>query len=764
MGIGMKKQLLATTVCAMAALSVAGFAQDLTKKIDFTADAAPASRVFEQLSQKAGFPLRAAGPVANDVLLLNLSDVTVADAMNRIAATLRAEWKKDDSGYVLNRGSHIESADRRSETAARVALFRANLKPILDEHKKQGAFDISAANKLAELQRKMNEDMERQMASGGGAGFRTSGDFQSAASQTPSSRAIAALLARMSDTQIASLTSGTRTVFSLKPTRMQLAMPNGALPILQQFVKENQTYRNATQANEPAGGGNFQRRVVVNGFGADGGGDGDPSLGIGYAILVNQPGLGGPNTSVSLVVADPNGRTLASGQMVVAPRPGAPVSEQKGAAQNEKPIEVSALSKELASALEKVSPGGGAVARSFRVLSIAAAGSPSTFTLSGDGGTGTPKLSDALKQRILNPEKYDPMSFAPGEAFSLAAEARNLDLVAYLPDTAFSSLNRIAGTGSPTPTSLFVLAKSQAGLEVKEESGWLLVAPQSPASARDRRVHREALGNALRQMDAKGYLGLDQWANFASRQAKAPRMSEIDDAYLRLINGPAADSGLNQFMMSGGWQMLQFYSSMSNGQRQTMAANGSLPLGTLSARQRNLVHEQGFNSIEGPMITEEQEGRRIVTFGPMQSLLSERTYLLPTGIPANGILNFRSRTDEVVQAVSSQNGGGRFLNVDSLAFERVRLERPELANLGNAVQYDQYRIATQRSFDFQFQFSPRVSLNRQLVDETPGSQGFAAYDRLPARFRQRVDAAAEQLKKIFGQGGGRGGLPPPARD
>lgn len=744
------------------ALSVLGgvaIAQDQASKFSFKAPAAPAKRIFEELSKATGTPMVASGSVAEDVLVLNLSDVTVADAMAKIATVLHAEWRKEGSGWVLYRGSNLEAADRRVEAANRVAEFRANLNRTLEAQKKAGPFNDDSAKKLVDAQRKMEEEMSRSQ----GGPIRFSGNFGDVSAQAPSSRAIATLLSRMSDAQIASLTNGNRNVFSLNPTRMQLAMPNGANQILRQFVRDSAIYKDVSQRNRPAQNPNESRTFVINGFGADNTGDGDPTLGIGYALLINQPNQAGPMTSVSLIVADPNGKTLATGQLFVGGRMNGPETNQ-GSQQNnnsEKALPMSDMAKELAKVLGQGSGGPGAGRGAVRMLTTSGSGSGS-FSISTMGGDGkTPTLSDELKQRVLNPDLYDPLGIAAGEAMSLTADAKGQDLVAYLPDPSFAQLTQAAGS-APTPSS-FLTSLNTASMVVKQDNGWLLVEPRNPASSRDRRVNRVALGAALKAMNGKGYLSLDDWANFAKKQAKAPRFGEFDESFFRLINTPAADAGLGQFSFGGGWQTLQFYGSLTTAQKQAMAQNGRVSLNSLSAYQIGLVAEQVFNSFEGPNVInrQDQSGRPMAFIG-MQNVQTERTLLMPNGIPRDGFVTLSQRTNEIVQANSTTSGGGRFFNAEGLAFERVRAERPELASFGPTAQYDQYRMASQRTVGFLFQFTQEVSLSRQLEDNTPGSQAFGSYQSLPADFRKKVDTAAESLGRGWGGGGGPGRVPPPS--
>jgi hypothetical protein len=744
---------------ALIAIGAIACAQDA--KFDFKAPAAPASRLFDQISKVANTPMVASAAVANDVLVVDVTSVTAAELMAKIAETIHGEWRKEGSGWVLYRGSNFDAADQRAEAAARVKEFKDSLAKVLEIQKKQGTFNESAAKKLADANRELQQQIDNQ-ASGGA--IRIKGDFAGLSNQTPVSRAIATLLSKMSDAQIAALTSGRRVVFTLNPTRMQLPLPNGSLQVIRSFVQEAQTYQNVNKRYEqPRNDGN-ERRVVINGFGSDQTGDGDPSLGVGYAMLSTQPGKAGQMPNVSLIVADPNGKTIGAGMFFLGMNFRSGQNSTPTPPTNEKPIALSDTSKELAKLIGNGFSVGGRVGMKMVAVSLGGGSSaPATFTMSGADGGKTPTLSDDLKARILNPAMYDPLSFAPGEFWTGAAEIKGEDLVAYLPDSSFTPLNQLANGGNITPSALLSFAPKSADLSVQEKDGWLLVSPKSPAASRTETVNRVALGNALKQLDQKGNLNLDQWSTFAAAQSKAPKMQDIDDYYLRFINTPVAEYGLNQFSFNGGWDTLRFYASLSTGQRQTLSQNGRLPIANLSNFQIGLVSEQVFNSFDGPQIRRGgQPGRG--PGGPRimmgDSIETERTYLLPSGITRDGFVNMNLRNNEVAQAQSSQTGGERYFDSGSLAFERLRMERPEMASFMGNTTYDRFRMANQRTISFQFEFTPEVSLTRQLEDDTPGDRPYGAFEQLADRFRRQVEEQLSQLRNSWGKGGGNQ-IPPP---
>lgn len=749
-----------TAICLLA-IGIAG-AQEQTQKFDFKCAAGPAKAVFADLSKAAGVDLVASSSVANDVILLQLKGVTAQEAMDQIAKTLHGEWRKEGLGWVFYRGSNYEAADQRAEIAAKVALLREQINKMVNDQKADGAFDEKAARKIVDA----NKDLTRRVEQGNGAVRVAGGDFAATARRAPGARAIAAMLARMSDAQLALIASGRRVVFANRPTRMQVAMPNGSQQILQNFVREQQTLQSVTRQNE--GPVNENRSIVVNGFGADGMGDGDPSLGVGYAILVSQPGFG-PNvpTNLNLTVADPNGKTISGGALFL----GGASAQKKidpPTIPGEKPIQLSELSKELGKHFVTQPGFGGGATRAISVRLVSGS-SNGTFVSMGGGDDKTPDLSEELKNRILHPEKFEPLAFAPSEAFASVADQAGKNLVAYLPDTSFTPLMRAATTGTPLPSSFLIAAQGQGELQVVDSNGWLLVSPKAPASARARQTNRAALGVALRNLDKKGYLSLDELATFALAQPKAPANGDIDELYARLINTPFAQASILQYGFGSGWQMLQFYGSMSTGQRQSMISNGQIQLSTLSAQQIANVAEQVFNSQDGPQVEQPGDGGpqnfrmagRGFAFGGGGSVLTERTVVLPNGIGRDGYLTIKLQNNEGVHGKTGNSVGSRFMDADSLAFDRIAIERPDMNFFGNSTHPDKFRLASQKQYAFRFVFSPQVSLQRSLDEDQPTDRPFTSYEQLPDSFRKQVEQRLQGLRQGFGRGGGGGqGAPP----
>src|SRR4051812_24561604 len=86
-------------------------------KVTLTQPAAPAVKVLAALSKASGETLQCSTQTAPDILVLQLKDVPLAEAMKRIADADDASWEREGSVWRLVR----TDADRRAERERHIA-------------------------------------------------------------------------------------------------------------------------------------------------------------------------------------------------------------------------------------------------------------------------------------------------------------------------------------------------------------------------------------------------------------------------------------------------------------------------------------------------------------------------------------------------------------------------------------------------------------------------------------------------------------------
>lgn len=751
--------------------SALGLAQDLTKKISVDIPASRASAAFAVLSKAAGVTLEPAGNLRDEVFVVSAHDQTVDDIMKRIAQAESGKWVLQGGGYLLTRESSTTVEQERAEIRARAEAISKAIAKLSASVGNQAPFSKTDAQKLTDEAKRLTD----KIADGS---FNGQINLASATQKTPASRAIAKLLAGLDPAKLAAIGPNQRVVFSTNPTMMQKSFGNGGYRAFTDFVNEQILYTQTYNANQPPQDGN-SRMVIVNGFGTPTMGNGDPKLGLGVGLLIVQR-RSDLTLSIDLIAADTNYENLASGSYALQlPRPDVAKIE----AGSEEALKISEESKEMAKAIGTGAGSAGAPGKPMMVRAFSSGGGGDfTVSTADTGSDSNIKISAGLRAKVLNPEKYEPLSFVPGEAMLALGRQSNKNIVALLPDYCFGSLTR-QFANEVTPSQLLASLAPTHSLVAQQDESWIVVSPGMPYSGRARTISRSALGNLLRTLDKTGTLRLDDVCNFAGATNKVPGLNDFDTLYPRLINDSATNRQIMPLAM-GSFSLYKFYGSLSSGQRQAVGSGQQIPFSSFSSQQLDLIADMLYNSPQGPNIQQDQPqgaNQSVTTtlsvfsaspgaqgmpmfFGGGNSAKTERTIVVPNGVNNDGFIVGTAKSQPITQAFNSQSGSSSFLDASNLAFSKGGAGQNQLAGY-TPPQYDKYRMAQQMNISFRFMFSPRVSMSRSLSDVTfDSSVQPGPYESLPADFRQQVDQLAQQMQRAFDKIPGRGqGAPPPSK-
>ncbi len=744
----------------LALLLVSSGNHRLDGSISFSAPAGRAKTIFPLLSKAIGIQLETSPTTAGEALLIQVKNVSSQDLLTKIAKVTHAEWKSEGSVLRLVRPTTLLRTAENQDLAHRIEDVKAQLSRALTEVQSMPTWSKGEATKLS--QKAKNADQDFKVTRSGGITMAIGNAVEVSG---PSNRAIPLLLNDIDAAKLAQINADTRIVFGLQPTAMQRPLGHSSPRILRDFVSQMREYADIFNKTDkaPAPKPNRQGAFISIGGDTPAQGPGNPDLGIGQAILTIR--RLGDTLMTELTVADTNGLTLASGSYSLRS-----VEKPQSKLTGLHPITLSPLAQELAKTLN---PGGGAAGAGAQISVVMAtvstdAGGDSTpmeFTFGGSTSpSSTSKLSTKLLEKILHPETYDPMSFAPGEGFASAADSLGLNLVADLPDSCFAKLNERLSSGKTGAEDLVGPISRTAGLEVEDHDGWLEVAAQLPGEAIQNPVNREALGGLVRSLDFQKYLKLDDMASFSLAQNKPVSSSDIDGLYLKLVNSGQASSAGNY--LDNPWT-LRIYATLTPFQRSSADAKRPLSLSDLTSQQRDWLAHDIFNSWDGPMVTPGPNSRRVVASSDTQGdagIRVERTQLLPDGLPRDGMLTFTFKNEQAVLGINSKTGESSVVTASRLASQMYQSERPELAAFTPSTKSDLYRPAYQSSYNFRYQLLKRLTFNRSLTDSFMDNQSKpVAYTGLPQDFRSQVDKRLSLLRKNLGalQMGDSGGAPPP---
>jgi len=759
--------------CAILLVVVqASWSQDLSRKISVEIPASRAKVAIPALGKAAGLTMEAAANLADEVFVISAKDASIDDIMKRVAKAEAGSWKHEDGQYILTRDHSVTVVQERKELADRAKLVTDAIAKLNGSVEKEGKFDQAAAQALADEAKKTFD----QFTPGQPPPEPT---MRVTPDKTPVGRAVSRLLNGIDPAKLAEIGANQRVVFSTNPTPVQLSFGNGAENAFTELVQEQQLYTQAYNGGQDQGGN--VRTININGLTNPRMGPGDPRLGIGLGLMVVERRFGNI-LRIQILTADPHLETITSGSFaLVLSRPQTPASGTAG----DPPIKLSADAQELAKAIYQADESAGPGAGGQRSIAVSSSGGPG-----GPGGgfsfsfvsnnVSNVKISPELRAKILNPEKYEPLAYIPGEAMLALGRAEGKNLVALLPDYCFGSLTRQFGTDVTASALLASLAPTHS-LAAAQEDSWIVVSPGLPATGRAETVDRPALGVLLRALDKNGQFSLDDLCNFAVAQTKVPGLTDIDFTYARLINTTAADADMSP-LATGSYSLFRFYGTLTSGQGEVAASGRPLAFMNLSPDQLSLISDMLYNDAQNPNVQSPGQGQSqrpqgqsftfagvdspripIMMGGPI-SASTERTIVVPNGVGNGGFLVGVSTSQPVVQAIMSSTGASTFYDASSLAFVRSNSAQqvdPEFA----APAYDKYRMAHRSFLTLTFTLNPRVTMTRSLHDVSfdPGSSA-GSYDSLPADFRQQVQQAANNFQRTFQKVGGFGGAnrtPPP---
>ncbi|MFW5697248.1 MAG: hypothetical protein ACOCX1_01665, partial [Fimbriimonadaceae bacterium] len=117
------KTLKVLTMASAALLSASVLEQDLSQTVSLQIEARPAEEVVQTLAQQTGIALRVEEELADAILTVAVTDVTVEDLMARLAEATQSTWQRAGGGYRL-------APDRQALRAEEAELLRARFNQI----------------------------------------------------------------------------------------------------------------------------------------------------------------------------------------------------------------------------------------------------------------------------------------------------------------------------------------------------------------------------------------------------------------------------------------------------------------------------------------------------------------------------------------------------------------------------------------------------------------------------------------------------------
>ena len=725
---------------SIALASVLGFQQtSLTFKSNFE----PLGKVIERLSAETHVPMAAFGDIKNYPIYINVKDVTSKDLLEKIAKVAGAEWEIKDGSYYLSASQSLRLQQQKAGDPELIAAIEATISQPAPKKRSEAEIEASMKNveKNPQAATKIMTEIFGQM-------------FQ------PDEGAME-LLRLIGSKDLSSIVEGRRIVLSNTPTSMQIPMSSKAINAITAYLKKLALAESKKETKKDAGIG-FDLSSMFGG-----------GQGLKKPELVNQ-------VNTIQTIFQINKRSMLSVEIsaftgdgtavykrvvqlpIVSPdSSGAPV---KGSTQ----LSQTSIAREYARAIQegkKIDPFMGMLtaAQTGGLLAMSVFMSPD-----GPAEFGEPSakaISPAIRSLMENPTKNEPLSFLLGPVLDQTSGEGN-NIVAMPSDDVITTLcSQLTKDGATTEGILDSIDRMMTE-KVTKDGTWTIIQASSPLELRSAFCKRDALTDLIKAGSTKGYVNLEDCSRFATAQDSA-RGSEILALPIITAAFRTSDLGSASALTSTGFDPLKLYATLTDYQRQALAAKRPVPLASLTPAQSNILSRMVFNGPMPPMKggdnsifdsladgSDNMGGMMslgMAMMGPLMSVLgmgditmdSERTVLLPNGIPVVGSLVVKSMPVEGLMATDTATGNKMITVPEMLGMmdSEMMTQLPGMKNIKR--KFDQYKLAKQTSYFLFFQLGKNASYFTTLYDVWVDDSKTYTKDQLPAKIKERLEAMSK---------------------
>jgi hypothetical protein len=711
------------------------------QKVSFEERAAPLSRLMPRIAEATHMPLKASKAVETEVLCIYVQDVTPAELIQKIADATGCVWKQAADGlYLSPKLSARQALTRRGEAARAKTLQKAI--DALDPAKKK----VAGGGENPEFGTfgQTNDPIFYQFLMGVGADA------------------------------LATLSDSSRVVFSTRPTAKQLAIPTDMSQPLKGFVRRHNKAISDQQATRKAQGiPDNDDAEMPNMFGMQA-----------NKLIKSPPAkadfivsrksmltmLSGDGLSVELVIYDAKGGELArettqfaqtffgmsEDEMADLPQNGDGANQESTTTSAETPVALSADTQRFVKGLTSGLGGMG----------------------SGPESAMSPAVRKEIHDRMLTPNLVDPLSYT-AELLVATAKARNLELVASLPDSFFAWFVSLF-MGNVTPTAILKRLDGDANLAVDKPTGWLIV---SPTHFETEPMSRDDLAVMCKTFDGKRDFNLDDLLALARHGFGATGITSGMQLWVTLLS-----PGLMTLALLEDWDMLRLYDALSDAQKSELQKNNRISVATFGDRARELADRIVYGSGGGIMAfigsklmvdqakqTDPLLGdvggdvENIMSYYGMDGVdpndyRSEPTEVAPNGIPNQAFFTLQVSGQTVIRpaikpgdALGSMPSMQAALPVEQVAqmiasFERMKNASPDQGGSYAQSMSDSYKnvqVGTLTQLHFRI-YAGRDSFRtgEVITPAFPGSETYTLHN-LPPDLQKKFDKALKQAEKVM---------------
>lgn len=668
--------------------------------------------LLPELSLATGMTILADSTIGKQIALVWVDDVEGPQLLDRLAAALDGKWQKDGTTWKLVQDTSLIQQEQTAAIEAKIADLKASFEPYFKAT--PPTFDAAAAKKLMFSLKALNDARKsdpRNLALANAINVAQSG--------SPLGRLLVRLLQGIPLSTLAREQHIGRMVFALKPTNRQYAFGKNAAGVIADFAKEQQIW---IEALKGAGDAAPENSTVSDPLIQRDAPDLDPAA---LRLVVNnwQPGA----FSCNLVLKTEAGQQILT--QFSARSPGTQAAYDMAFNGDDSKAEPILISKESEMMLD-------------------------AFGSRFSDKPSTKPLDPQAVERLLDPVKYEPLSWMATDGFLALARPTKSNLIAWIPDSVFLTTS-IRQPKRMTPAGFrAVVSGVNNGVDIIEKDGWMTVRPKNPIDTREGLEDRVALGQVSKAIVAKKGLRLLDYAKYVANVTH-DQYDGFGIGYIFLLD-PAAGS------VSDGsdWNLLRLYGSLSDQQRSQLRAGQTLPFSGLTPKQRDIVDVLTY-------------GREINNAAYQQSNMYqsmhpslEPTEYLPNGLPSEGFLSMQTDHKDLLFGYSKSTDGSFVLNrsitPETIAWFEYEKAHPSNNPIRGQAELVGYAFGDQNLNRIRLNYDSSAWNEYRMIENNPPTATPVPWQQLPEATRTAIQEGIKRREQD-GKAGQTSPPPPQAR-
>jgi hypothetical protein len=711
-------------------------------KVTLDLPIAPLPVVLKQIEAQTGFAYQVTGPNRNQQIFIKVKDMPSAKLREAIAKVTDSNWTLAGSTWALI---------TKNEVTVKDAAFRKSLSAWFAKQKA-----VTPLNRAAlEEALKKSEQLAKQAESDG----KKMMELYAMGRQLPKNRLASRIILSLGLNEVLSLADKERRVYAFNPTVLQKALPGSAGGALAEYRREQADYLNSVSRLYPAqlagDDENFNNwNPLIDPYRH--GGAVAPAAAMMFALKRNR---GTVNYELLLYDAKGNrvetegGALSSEGEDLMA---GMDVEQgfHKQLQDLTMPVNLSEEDKIFAKDLKENLFGG--------MMMM--------------GNEKKNPVSEITKQRLLNMDKVDPLTYGPTQMLQQFADVKKKNVVAKVTDLAIFSVS--FGIDMEKPATLasavsLALGAYGGGFEGYEESDDMITLrpTQSEMVPFPIEMNRPATAQFLRSV-VSGVDPLEAVSNLAVRADNA------EDIQLPILLSMLFGSETMMFFAEQGFDLVKLYGQLNPAQKEVVKNNGlALPLSTMTGPMAQHVRQmllsgESFNGMSAPAAAEAAAAPDEQTIEAMMqgsgSHYNDEITVKLANLPAGSgrlLMTLKGKQELFMKTGGSMFMGNQVATPSAVAFTMLQSEQnpnEQFMKLSGFVN------GLQRTLSAQFAFGEAIVQTRTIEIPLIEKNGrVMKLTDLSADFQKQVKELMETYRKDMQTlpmgGGGGGASKPPAR-